>query len=146
MVSDKRKIRVSIPWELNMAIIKIQATEEIGFDEACVLASKLIDENSGDFKKAVDSQVNHYKKSLLMSEVNKVKGSWMEKGYTKGLNEGQKDGYKKAELEYKITYPCSVCGGELVMKQGANDHETMKKIMSQAGWAHSSCLENYADP
>ena len=66
-----------------------------------------------------------------MSKVNKSRKTWTEKGY--------KQGYKKSEAEHKITYSCSVCKGQLIMKPGENDHIAMKKMMSDAGWAHSSC-------
>ena len=76
-----------------------------------------------------------------MTEVNKAKKTWRKKGYDSGYREGDKAGYQRGVKQYKVTYPCSVCGGELVMMPGAKDHEAMKAFMKQAGWAHSSCIE-----
>lgn len=66
-----------------------------------------------------------------------------ENGYKRGF-EGGKDagymlGYDEAEEEFKITYPCSVCGKPLVMRPGDKDHIAMKGYMREHGWEHSSC-------
>jgi flagellar biosynthesis/type III secretory pathway protein FliH len=93
-------------------------------------------------RRAVQSEANRLKKSQLMTEINKAKKTWHMKGYDSGFKDGDKEGYQRGVHQYKVTYPCSVCGGELVMMPGARDHEAMKSMMKQAGWAHSTCLSN----
>jgi len=134
-------VKTEIPWELHMALIKVQASEELDYEQACERASQLIDTNSEEYRRAVQSEANRLKKSQLMTEINKAKKTWRKKGYSSGYKDGDKAGYQRGVQEYRITYPCSVCGGELVMMLGAKDHEAMKFMMKQAGWAHSSCLE-----
>ena len=76
-----------------------------------------------------------------MSSINKSKKTWTEKGHKKGFDEGYKKGLQKGITDYKITYTCSVCRGELVMMPGAADHEAMKQLMREKGWAHGECLK-----
>jgi ssDNA-binding Zn-finger/Zn-ribbon topoisomerase 1 len=86
--------------------------------------------DEGDFEKAKIKLPNLEKLSY-------------ENGYKRGF-EGGKDagymlGYDEAEEEFKITYPCSVCGKQLVMRPGDKDHIAMKGYMREHGWEHSSC-------
>lgn len=123
-----------------MALIKLQASEETSFRDACLLASRLLGPNSEAYHQQIERELVKHDRSRVMSSVNKSKKTWMEKGRKKGYNEGYKSGYQKGSTDYKIVYPCSVCGGELLMKPGSNDHVAMKKLMVQAGWAHGECL------
>jgi len=49
------------------------------------------------------------------------------------------DGFKEAEEEFKITYPCSVCGQPIVMRPGGADHKGASNYLNSAGWGHSTC-------
>jgi flagellar biosynthesis/type III secretory pathway protein FliH len=139
--NEKRTIKTVIPWELHMAVIKLQASEELDYEQACKRASQLIDTNSLEFKRAVQSEVNRLKKSETMTQINKGKKTWRKKGYNAGFKEGKKEGYQQGVNQYKITYPCSVCGKQLIMMAREKDHEAMKIMMRKAGWAHTTCLE-----
>jgi flagellar biosynthesis/type III secretory pathway protein FliH len=129
---------VKIPWTLHIAIIKLQGTHESSYEEACDLASQLLDTNSKEFEKAVAGKVHSIEKSKLMSKVNKSRKTWTDKGYKKGYREGHNEGYRKGVADYQITYECSICGKEMIMKPGDNDHVAMKKMMKNGGWAHTS--------
>ena len=131
-----------IPWELHISLIKLQGRLESTYEEACIRASQLMDINSTEFEKAVKDETRKIEKSQVMSKVNKSRKTWTDKGYKKGYGEGHRQGYKKGVAEYKITYPCSICGGELVMMPGNKDHVAMKKMMVNGGWAHSSCHDD----
>ncbi len=135
-------MKTEIPWALHLAIIKVQASEELDYEEACLRASQLMDTNSKEYRKAVEVEANRLKKSQLMSEINKNKKTWRKKGYNSGYTDGDNAGHQRGVQEYRISYPCSVCGGELVMTPGAKDHEAAKMMMKQAGWAHSTCLKD----
>ncbi|MFC1804165.1 hypothetical protein ACFL0D_09425 [Thermoproteota archaeon] len=113
-----------------MSIIRLQGDEGLTWDEACTRASTLLDTGKEVYTKSVRKEAQSLYKSRHMTEMNKSRKKWVEEGYRKGVE------------EYKITYPCSVCGGELVLKPGEKDHEAMKGFMRQAGWAHSSCIKN----
>jgi hypothetical protein len=72
---------------------------------------------STEFEKRVVDETRNIEKSQVVSKVNKSRKTWTNKGYQKGV------------AKYKITYPCSVCGEELVMTPDNMDHIAMKKIM-----------------
>jgi len=87
--------------------------------------------DEGDFEKAKIKLPNLEKLSYENGH---------KRGYEGGKDAGYKLGYDEAEEEFKITYPCSVCGKPTVMRPGDNDHIAMKGYMREHGWAHSSCL------
>lgn len=127
--SKKRKpVKTTIPWELYMAIVRLQGEEDLDWDQACIRTAELVDVRREEFLRAVDGAANRVYKSRHMKELNKSKQSWTKRGYDRGVE------------EYRVTYPCSVCGGDLILKPGAKDHEAMKGMMQQAGWAHTTCL------
>ena len=125
---NRKPVKTKIPWELYMAIVRLQGEEDLDWDQACIRTAELIDVKREEFLKAVDMVADRKYKSRHMKELNSSRKSWTEKGYAKGAE------------EHRITYPCSVCGGDLTIKPGAKDHEAMKEMMKQAGWAHSTCL------
>ena len=128
-MARKKSIKSMIPWELHIALIKLQGRLESTYEEACIHASKLMDINSTEFEKRVADETRNIEKSQVMSKVHKRRKSWTDKGYKKGVT------------EYKITYPCSLCGEELVMLPDNKDHIAMKKMMVTGGWGHASCHE-----
>jgi len=138
-MARKKSFKTTIPWGLHIALIKLQGRLESTYEEACIRASKLLDPNSEVFEKAVANETSKIEKSQIMSKVNKSRKTWTDKGYERGFSDGHKKGFSKGMAENKITYNCSICNGELVMKPGEDDHIAMKKMMSDAGWAHSSC-------
>ena len=140
-MTRKKSIKSLIPWELHIALIKLQGRLESTYEEACIMASQLMDVNSIEFEKALADETRNIEKSQLMSKVNKSRKTWTDKGYKKGYGEGHRQGHNKGVAEYKITYPCSVCGKELIMIPDNKDHVAMKTMMNTGGWAHSSCLE-----
>jgi predicted CopG family antitoxin len=58
----------------------------------------------------------------------------------KGYTEGYKKGYAEAEGQYKVTYPCSVCGGTLTVSS-EEEKKDIKKYMREHGWGHKACHE-----
>ncbi len=61
MVRSKRKKKskkVSVPWSLYMAIVKLQAEEELDFESAGERAGSLLDEKSGKFAEEVLWEAN----------------------------------------------------------------------------------------
>lgn len=124
-----------------MAIIKLQAIEETTYEEACIRASKLVVPNSEAYHKEIQKQIMKHDRSQLMSSINKSKKTWTEKGRKQGYKEGYRNGYDTGSVDYKITYLCAVCGKEIVMKPGANDHAAMKQLLKKGGWRHQRCIE-----
>jgi len=65
-----------------------------------------------------------------------VKAKKEERAYSKGYN----DGYRKAELEFKVTYVCNVCGKPIVVNT-RDEKEAIKQYMEDGGWGHRECHE-----
>jgi len=140
-MARKKSIKLNIPWELHIALIKLQGRLESTFEEACIKASQLMDTNSAEFEKAVADETLNIEKSQVMTKVNKSRKTWTDKGYKKGHRDGDSQGYQRGVAEYKITYPCSICDEELVMVPNNPDHQAIKPMMAKAGWAHTTCHE-----
>lgn len=62
-----------------------------------------------------------------------------ENGRKRGYDEGWSDGFDEAIEDYKITYPCSVCGKPIEMMPGDNGHKAMISYMKEHGWHHGNC-------
>jgi len=75
---------------LHQKIIRIQARENVDFDEACSIAASVLEENIETFNKAVDSKANSLYKQRFMTETNKVSQSIRKQS----LNQGREDALK----------------------------------------------------
>lgn len=53
--------------------------------------------------------------------------------------EGQLTGYELAESEYKVTYPCSICGKSIeVTTEG--EKKAIRGYMVEHRWGHAACI------
>lgn len=59
-----------------------------------------------------------------------------EKAYSRGYD----DGYHEAELEFKVTYACNVCGKPIVVNT-KEEKEAVKQYMDDHNWGHTRCHE-----
>lgn len=135
-------VKTEIPRQLHMALIRIQAEEDLDFIDACIKASILLPENSTQYKEEVKKEAEQIHKVKFMREVGKTHESWKKKYYGEGFRDGENAGYRKGVNDYKITYPCHICGKPIVMAPGGNDHQAMVEMMKQKGWAHGDCLKS----
>jgi hypothetical protein len=136
-----KMVKRSIPWELNIAIIRLQGAEELEYDEACVRAAVLIEEGSEKYKEAVKAEANRMYKSRFLGEQNKAKNTWIQKGYDDGFGDGKKAGIDISREMYEIKYPCSKCGGDLILRPGNKDTESVIEFLKSQGWGHSQCIK-----
>jgi flagellar biosynthesis/type III secretory pathway protein FliH len=60
-------------------------------------------------------------------------------GRKAGHDEGWKAGYLKAKATYRLTYPCTDCGGRLELRVGAADAEHAITALVEDEWGHSDC-------
>lgn len=58
------------------------------------------------------------------------------------VGEAYQRGYAEAEEKYGVTYPCSICGEEIVITRGSKSYEPMRRYMKEHGWGHSECHED----
>ncbi len=68
-----------------------------------------------------------------------VKVSKEKEARRQGYEQGFEKGYEEAENLYKVTYPCRVCGKEIVVT-GDHVKRAIKTYMREHGWGHTNCL------
>jgi hypothetical protein len=137
----RKVVKRSIPWALHMAIIRLQGEEELEYDEACVKAAALIEEEGVRYREDVRAEANRIYKSRHMVELNKARNTWYRKGYGDGLADGRKDGIEVAETVYMIRYPCARCGGDVVLTRNGEDTRSAIEFLKSVGWGHKQCGE-----
>lgn len=62
-----------------------------------------------------------------------------ENGRKRGYDGGWSDGFDEAIENYRITYPCNVCGKPIEMEPNSKSHSAMISYMHQNGWGHTNC-------
>ena len=119
-------MKMEIPKVLYHAIIRIQAAENLDWDEACVKAATLMDTGSKSFKKEVDKEALRLEKRQFMTQLNTTRDSIKTSAYNEGLRQ--------------FTYPCNVCRETLY---ATKDNE-WKGILEKgyiSTWGHAKCHE-----
>lgn len=51
----------------------------------------------------------------------------------------RKKGYNQALKEYRISYPCPVCGERIDITPNSESHKAIMGYMKKDNWAHTSC-------
>ena len=64
----------------------------------------------------------------------KKEGEVREEAYSEGYD----DGYREAKQEFKVTYPCSVCGKTITLNS-EGEKEAASGYMEEYGWGHAEC-------
>ena len=133
--------KIAIPRSLKMAVIRIQGDQDLDWDEACQHLAALSEPNSKKFKQAVSREANRRYKSRHLSELNKAKKSYVDMGYQDGFLMGTHAGYNEGIKDWRISYPCSICGELIPLKLGEKSTEDAIEYLKSKGWAHSACLK-----
>ena len=81
--------------------------------------------------------LNLKKIGMSLAEALKVLAGELELK-VKPIDEARKAGYEEAKNLYMITYPCSVCGKPIPIKN-PKTKEAVSKYMTEHGWAHAEC-------
>jgi len=107
--------------------------------DACAKAAVLIENGGKRFKEEVKAEANRQHKSRFMGEMNKAKNTWFQKGYDSGHEDGVKQGYDLARDRFQITYPCAVCGVNLVLRPDGEATKSAVEHLKSEGWRHTDC-------
>ena len=134
-----RKVKRTIPWSMHMAIVRLQGTEELEYEEACIRAAVLIEEGGEGFKVAVKAEANRLYKSRFMGELNKAKNTWIQKGFSGGYDAGVEEGGILAKDSFQISYPCAVCGRDIVLRPDGEATKSAVEHLKSEGWRHTDC-------
>jgi len=133
---------------LEMTLIKIRAELELDWEAACEHLAELADPNGEKFKQAVNREANRRYKSRHLSELNKAKKTFEDKGYDKGYSKGEVIGNKigralgvdQATRKYRISFPCCFCGEPVYMRRGGPSAKAAAEFLSKT-WHHSDCID-----
>jgi hypothetical protein len=109
--------------------------------EECVKAAALIEEGGERYREDVRAEANRIYKSRHMTEQNKSKNTWYQKGYDEGVTDGKAAGYEVSKNVFQITYPCSSCRGDLVLTRNGEDTRSAIEYLKSQGWRHKQCDE-----
>ena len=143
MTSKTKKL--AVPRSLKMAVIHIQSAQDLDWNEACEHLAELAEPNGKKFKQAVSREANRRYKSRHMAELNKAKKTYMEAGhdtgFSDGFSKGRQLGYNEAIKEWRVSYPCSVCGEPCYMRPEGNATKEAVKYLTSQGWRHGGCHE-----
>lgn len=121
-------VRVEIPKEMQKAIIRIQAAEDLEFVVACRRVAMLVDPRREEFQKAVQDEVNRLEKSRFMERVNKARKTIDDAAYKRGYDAGL----------MQFSYKCSLCGGTLYA-QPNNEWKWILEKGYMSTWGHIQC-------
>lgn len=100
------------------------------------IAAILLDRNSEEYDKDVNTRSERKYRSRHFTEMNKTRKTWEKEAYDRGYFQG----FREAENKFKINYPCKICGELITMMPNSNDHLAAQRYLREQGWAHSTCL------
>ncbi len=124
--NDNNNPTVDIPNELYMAIIRIQGTNNLSFEEACQEAAILIDPKIDEFNKQVKMKSETLSKSRFMTQLNNAQQTIKDNAFLEGFEKGKKF--------YRLQ--CYVCGKD--MSLNSQIWESAKELLNNR-WIHSEC-------
>jgi hypothetical protein len=150
MLSLKHRegVRCEIPRELYMAIVRLQASEDLDWHDACVKASQLLDSNSKEFRKAVEKEAQRIYNSKFMTQLNKAKMKVWNEGFEAGRRNALNSIFSLSPEEasrHGLSYAlCPYCDKPIYgVVVDANDNlgKWVLDKIREAGWHHTKCAQ-----
>lgn len=143
---ERPAIKVEIPWELQQAIVRIQAHEELGFGDACLRAATLLDSAREAYQKAVLGEANRLARSRSMTQSNKSRRTIQDSAYKGGYDSGYKVGYDTGYAAgynaglTQFSYSCAGCG-QTIYAVPQNEWRWLVENGHLSGWRCANCLK-----
>ena len=133
-MKTEKGAKIEIPRELYQAIIRIQADENLDFEDACLKAALLVDPRREEFKKAVRQEADRLEKSKFMNQLNKARKTVEDNAWRKGA-----DYVRNYEDNFHV--PCNKCGKPLRLSNSHSNWATIRDTLYRAfsGWYHTTC-------
>jgi hypothetical protein len=128
-------VKAEIPKALYLAIVRLQASEGLDWEEACVKASELLDANGQAFKRAVKREAQRLYNKRFMEQLNKAQGKIREGAFMGGIRWAR-------ENEDNFRVPCSICGEPMHFSSSDKNWESeVKPTLYGAfkNWCHAKC-------
>lgn len=85
---------------------------------------------------SVATSLNMTVKDFILGRINDFK-SFYESVY----REGYERGFRDAEVKFKITFPCVICGSPITVYPDSQLHREVVMYLRGQGWAHTKCIE-----
>lgn len=130
-------VKAEIPKALYMAIVRLQASESLDWEDACVRAAQLVNANSLEFKRMIELEAQRLHKQRFMKELNRARETIRSNAWEAG-------GEWVRENEDNFRVPCSICGKPMYFSSlNKNWESEIKPILYQAfkNWHHTKCAE-----
>jgi hypothetical protein len=129
-------VKAEIPKALYMAIVKLQAAEELDWEDACLKAAQLLHSNSVEFKRVVQLEAQRLYKQRFMRELNKARKTLMEQYHDIGFEEAM-------EIDH-FRVPCSICGKPMHFSSRDQNWDEERRVLYEAfkNWHHTSCAKH----
>jgi hypothetical protein len=131
----KDAVKAEIPKELYMAIVKLQAAEELDWEGACMRGAKLIDANSAEFKRMIELEAQRLYKQRFMKELNKARETITNNAWKSGAQ-----WVRRHQDNFRV--PCSICREPLYFSSSDSNWESeIKPTLYDAfkNWYHVRC-------
>jgi len=124
-------MKASIPRELYMVIVKLQADEDLDWDRACLKIAKIVSPKMEEYDRAVKEKALSLAKGEFMTRLNKTRAEIERQARIEIRKKGQ-----------NFEVPCNRCGKP--MKFSAEDKNwdsKVKPILYEAFsiWQHVNC-------
>ena len=132
---SEEAVKVSIPRQLHMAVLKVQVDNNMDWGDACAKAAELINANSEEFKKAVQREAQRIYNSQFMGQLNKTQDNIRKIAFQGGLGQARMD-------EDNFHVPCSICRKPMQFSDRDKNWESgTKPALYEAfgKWHHTSC-------
>jgi Zn-dependent M32 family carboxypeptidase len=130
-------VKAEMPKELYMAIVKLQAAEELDWREACIKAARLINSNSEEFKRLVQLEAERLYKQRFMRQLNKARETVRSRAW-----EEAREWIRRTEDNFRV--PCSICGKPMYFSSTQDNWEAqVKPTLYNAfkDWHHTACAK-----
>ncbi len=128
----ENEVRATIPHELYMAIVKVQARDSLRWNDACLRAAELLD--CGSFEKAVKLAAQRIHMRRFMTELNKARESIKKDAWDEGAKF-----IRRNEDNFRV--PCRKCGSPMRFSSRDEDWSKEQEILNKAfsDWNHVKC-------
>jgi hypothetical protein len=135
---DGGSVEAVLPKALYLSVVKIQADKEVGWNQACDTAAKLIDSGGAKFTKDVKDEARRLYNSELMKQMNAARETIKETIREKAWEEGA-DSARRNESNFQV--PCPKCGKPMRFSDSDANWNNVNQVLREAfkGWSHKNC-------
>jgi hypothetical protein len=147
-LKGREGVKCEIPRELYMAIVKLQASEELDWLDACVKAAQLLNSNSEEFRRGVEREARRIYNRRFMAQLNKAKMKVWNEGFEAGRRNALNSIFSlnpeeasKQGLSYALCPYCDKPIYGVIVDANDNMGKWVLDKIREAGWHHTKCAQ-----